>query len=220
MSSNRTTLVLAFVRGACAALLACALLAPEAHALKPHMRDGWIVGLGLGYGPAKLALGPLLGGETSGRLSGSSTQIRLAHTLGQHAAFGLEQKAWLDEEGFGETKVRASLQNFTAALTWYPGNPQNDTGGIYVRAGVGWATGRFTVFDNAGSGVDTSSVEAHIDESGVGVLFGAGYEFRIVRPLAVGLDVTGNYQSIEKEAFINTWYVPVTISLNWYFGGP
>jgi opacity protein-like surface antigen len=130
---------------------------------------------------------------------------------------GLEHKAWLDEQGFGNAKVRAGIQNVLVAATWFPGGDRPRTGGIYLKAGAGFAHGRFTVFDNASSGVDTSSVEAHLDESGLGMSLGGGYEWRVAPALSVGTDVTVNYQRVRKLAFDHNWYVPVALGLNWSF---
>jgi len=130
---------------------------------------------------------------------------------------GFESRGWLDEQGFGSTKVRVGIQNFAATATWFPGDPANATGGLWLKAGAGIAQARITVFEDAAAGVDSSSFEAHIDDAGPGLLAGVGYEFRIVRSLAVGLDVTANYQPIHEAAFDTNWFVPVALSMHWYF---
>jgi len=194
------------------------LATKPAFALEANDRHGWTVGLGLGYGPAKLLLGSALRDTTTKWIGGVSTQLRVARSLSKHWAVGLEHKQWLDEQGFGTSKVRANLQNLALTATWFPGGDRSGgSGGIYLKAGAGWAHGRFTIFQNASGGVDTSSAEQHIDESGLGVLGGAGYEFRIARSLAVGADVSINYQSVKKDAFDHNWYVPIALGLNWYF---
>ena len=201
-----------------ALVLSLLLCATRAHALEPNDRHGWMVGLGIGYGPAKLLLGPALRDTTTKWIGGVSAQLRVARSLSPHWAVGLEHKQWLDEQGFGTSKVRANIQNLAATVTWFPGGDRTGgSGGIYLKAGAGWAHGRFTIFQNASGGVDTTSVESHIDESGLGVLGGAGYEFRVVRSLAVAADVSINYQSVKKPAFDHNWYVPFALGLNWYF---
>lgn len=199
------------------ALLACTLAASPAFALEKNDRHGWMAGLGVGYGPARLALGPALGSETSEWIGGVSAQLRVARSLSPHWALGLEHKQWLDEQGFGTTKVRAGIQDLAATVTWFPGGEKSGSGGIYLKAGAGWAHGRFTVFENAGGGVDTSSVEQHLDEGGLGLLAAGGYEFRVARSLGVATEVSVNYQSIKKQAYDHNWYVPIALGLNWYF---
>lgn len=202
---------------ACAASLAAG--PTDALALKRHARDGWMVGIGIGYGGSKIETGSALQNLDTGWQEGACPQIRLGKMLSPHFMVSFDQKGWLDEQGAGTSKVRVGIQTFAAALTVFPGNPDNETGGIYARGGVGFANARLTVFENTfvGSGPDSLDHGEHKDEGGVGFTVGGGYEFRFSSALAAGLDVSANYQHIDQAIFDKTWFFPAVLSLNWYF---
>ncbi len=211
-ATNRLTAI-----GAVLALLC--LSAGDAFALKAHKRDGWMVGVGIGYGESKITTGSSVGDFTTDWQDGACPQIRIGRMLGQHLMVSFDQKGWLDEQGFGDNKVRVGIQNFTAALTVFPGNPESVAGGLYFQGGVGFANARLTVFQNSfiGTGPDSLDHGEHRDEGGVGAMLGAGYEFRLSSALAAGIDVSANFQQIDSAIFKETWFFPAVLSLNWYF---
>ena len=190
---------------------------PRAFGLEPHVRNGWVAGIGFGFGRAKIIGGEALNRVESGWEEGATPRLRLGHMLGKRMMLGYEQFQWFDEQGLGPNAVRVSAQTFGAALTFFPGNPKGVTGGIYLRAGAGFANARIAVTPDALGGVDSTHNEEHLDEGGTTYLFGAGYEFRIAKPVALGADLTANYNVIRREFFDTAWFVPVTIGLNWYF---
>ena len=196
-----------------------ALGASDALAMRAHVRNGWMFGVGIGYGEAKISTGSTLQNEKSGWKEGACPQIRIGRMLSRHFMASFDHRGWLDEQGVGDSKVRVGIQNFMAALTVFPGNPENETGGIYVRGGVGFSNSRLTVFEHAFIGIGPDSLDSgqHRDEGGVGYTLGGGYEFRVSSNLAAGLDLSANYQAVHKEIFDETWYFPAVISLNWYF---
>jgi len=201
------------------ALLGAALLssAPRAIALEEHKRDGWVAGIGFGFGRAKFKGGEALNQIDTGWQEGTTPRLRIGHMLGKRVMLGYEQFQWFDEQGFGTTAVRVSAQTFGAALTFFPGNPKGETGGIYLRAGAGFASARIAASEDAIGGVDSTHSEEHLDEGGTSIMFGGGYEFRIAKPVALGVDITAHHQSIKKEFFDTIWFVPVTMGLTWYF---
>ena len=176
-----------------------------------------MVGLGYGLGSSKITAGPALNRLESGWEEGVSPQIRFGRMLGRRLMIGYDQRQWMDEQGFGVNAVRASLQNFAASLTLFPGNPENETGGIYLRGGVGFANARVAVTEDAVGGLDSTHTEQHLDEGGLGLMLGGGYEFRIMRSVAAGLEVSAYHQSIDGDVFDQTWFLPVSLNLAWYF---
>ena len=203
-----------------AGLASLALIAgsfESAPALERHARDGWVVGVGYGLGYSKISTGSALGRLESGWEEGASPEIRIGHMLGKRFLIGYDQRQWFDEQGFGTTGIRASFQNYTAGLTFFPGSPDNETGGIYLRGTAGFANARLSVMPDAFAGIDSTHEEEDLDEGGTAFSIGGGYEFRIARPVAVGLDVSFQYQAIEGEVFDKTWFVPTTLNLTWYF---
>ncbi len=203
----------------CACLISAGAFATDALALKRHVRDGWMFGIGIGYGESKISTGPGLQNIDTGWQEGACPQLRIGKMLGPHFMASIDQRGWLDEQGFGASKVRVGIQNVTAALTVFPGNPDDETGGIYFRGGVGFANGRLTVFQSSfiGTGPDSLDDGEHRDEGGLGLTFGGGYEFRLSSALAAGIDVSANYQKIDNAVFEETWFFPAVLSLNWYF---
>ena len=208
-----------FVLAGTACLLSVGLCATDALALKRHVRDGWMFGIGIGYGESKITTGSAVGNFTTDWQEGACPQIRLGKMLGPHFMVSFDQRGWLDEQGYGSSKIRAGIQTFAAALTVFPGNPNNETGGIYVRGGVGFANARLTVFQSSfiGAGPDSLDDGEHRDEGGIGYTLGGGYEFRLSSALAAGIDVSANYQKIDGAIFEETWFFPAVLSLNWYF---
>jgi hypothetical protein len=202
-------------------LLLTALLlistAPRAHALEEHKRDGWVAGIGFGFGRAKFHGGEALNRLDTGWEEGTTPRLRIGHMLGKRLMLGYEQFQWFDEQGFGTTAVRVSAQTFGAGVTFFPGNPKGETGGIYLRAGAGFANARIAASEDAIGGVDSTHNEEHLDEGGTSFFFGGGYEFRIAKPVALGADVTAHHHSIKQEFFDEIWFVPVTVGLTWYF---
>ena len=188
-----------------------------AFALDRHTREGWVVGVGYGLGWSKISTGSALGRLDSGWEEGASPEIRIGHMLGKRFLIGYDQRQWFDEQGYGTTGIRASFQNFAAALTYFPGSPDKVTGGIYLRGSVGFANARLAVLPDAFAGIDSTHNEHDLDEGGTAFSIGGGYELRIAPPAAVGLDVSLQYQAIEGEVFDKTWFVPATINLTWYF---
>jgi len=100
-------------------LLASALLvstASRAHALEEHKRDGWVAGIGFGFGHAKFQGGEALNHVDAGWEEGTTPRFRIGHMLGKRVMLGYEQFQWFDEQGFGTTAVRVSAQTFGAAI--------------------------------------------------------------------------------------------------------
>src|SRR5687768_13172544 len=111
-------------RSAAILVLAAALLvtsAPRVHALEPHTRDGWVAGIGFGFGRAKFQGGEALNRVDTGWEEGTTPRLRLGHMLGKRVMLGYEQFQWFDEQGLGTAAVRVSAQTFGAALTFFPG---------------------------------------------------------------------------------------------------
>jgi len=207
------------------ALTLCVALPSSCLALQKHERDGWVAGIAYGYGVSKIKSGPTLNQLESGWTQGATPRLGIGHMIGQHVLIGYEQCQWMEEQGFGETAVRGSLQTFGLELNWFPGNPNTAAGGIYLRGGAGFANARFafsliptdTTGGSGGSSGSEVHKEEHVDEGGTSYMLGVGYEFRVAKPFAIGADLTANYQTIHKELFDTNWFIPITVELNWYF---
>ncbi len=176
-----------------------------------HIRDGWFIGMGYGYGRGVITTSDGL--DFSYR-NGATPQIRFGHSVGQGFMAGLEYGGWMFEEGDADLKYRYSLQSVNAALTWYPGPVDAYWGGFYSRAGVGLAWGRgarITIEEQV-------QVESeYITETGLGLVFQIGYEFRITHNAAAGLSLGYSHLEIDKDLFKEARYVPMAMTLNWYW---
>ena len=176
-----------------------------------HIRDGWYIGMGYGYGR-----GVITGGNEKdySYRDGATPQVRFGHSVGQHFMAGIEYSGWMFEEGDIHEKYRYSLQNLDAALTWHPGPVDAYWGGFYARAGIGLAWGRAVVVEIEEQ-VQVASYA--FTETGLGLVFNVGYEFRITHNAAAGLSMGWNHLNIGEFLFDKARYVPVVFTLNWYW---
>lgn len=198
--------------------------AREAQALSPHLRDGWLLGVAYGYGRGKVTLFPDTEGsglDTEQWQRGVVPQMRLGYTvIANRLTISVDNKQWIHEQGIlADDKSRINVQNWSLALTYYPGNPYNAWGGLYLEAGGGLANARLTLLEPI---EDDPYGETHEeifkqDEGGSAFFFSAGYEFRLVSSLAAGLAVSVVYQSIDGDIFDDAVSVPATLTLNWYW---
>ena len=192
--------------------LVIAILLPDAAArAEDHVRDGWFIGMGYGYGRGVITAS---NEQDYSYRDGATPQIRFGHSVGQHFMAGLEYGGWMYEEGDADEKYRYSLQSVNAAVTWYPGPVDTYWGGFYTRAGVGLAWGRGVVVELE----DQEQVNStSLDETGLGLIFQVGYEFRITHNAAAGLSIGYSHLDIGKSLFDEARFVPLAMTLNWYW---
>lgn len=199
-------------------LMVC-LQAGPASALKPHVREGWLVGVSYGYSEGNIDWGSVDQGAYKG---GAVPQIRFGRMLSRKLALGVEYHGWMLEKGTVEKgKLRSSLQSVTLAVTWYPGNSGSALEGFFMRGGAGYGWAGLTEVE-----IDEIPPE-HVpleqehgtrkDESGLGFNFQLGYEFRLSRAFAAGLGLGFDYLSINDEIYKSAYYFPVTLTATWYW---
>jgi hypothetical protein len=196
-------------------LLFLAVPPRPAYGLYEHVRTGWVGGIGYGFARSHISTGDSLQLRSIWE-NGATPHLRLGHMLGRRVMLGYEQFQWLHEQGSADDAVRISLQTFGAAITVFPGNPKHASGGMYFRAGAGLVNARAALETQSGPD-STDHHEEKVDEQGVALMFGGGYEFRIFKPAAVGFDLTANYHMIDEHFFNKAFFIPFTIGLTWYF---
>jgi hypothetical protein len=213
MCRNARTLVLGAV------LLASAVgAAPRsALALFPQKRGGWEAGVGYGLGYGKIEGGSTLNNAETDWIDGGCPQIRLAKFINSKWSVGYYQQEWMDVRGHGDDQIFVSLQNFAAALTLYPGDPERASGGLYFRGAVGFSNGRLQVEELTGSNLDTLVASTYRNEGGLGLSGAVGYELRVLPTVAFGGEVSAHYQSIDQAYFKESWFFPTVLTLSWYF---
>ena len=138
-----------------AVVVAIAVSAASAHAQNAQIRDGFWFSGGLGYG--SLGCDNCSGTRTSG-LSGG---ISLGGTITPRFLLGVGSEAWSKSEQ-GATLTVGTLD---ARVRFYP----STTGGFFLTGGLGLGT-----ITGAASGYTAS-------ETGVGAVFGLGYDVRVAR---------------------------------------
>ena len=193
-----------------ALVLAALLPGAEARA-DDHVRDGWFIGMGYGYGRGVLTASDQ---QDYSYRNGATPEIRFGHSVGKHWLAGLEYGGWMFEEGDADIKYRYSLQSVNAAVTWHPGEADAYWGGFYTRAGLGLAWGRVVEVEIE----DQIQVKSTaVTETGLSLVFQIGYEFRITHNAAAGLSTGWTQLDIGKDLFEEARYVPLALTLNWYW---
>jgi hypothetical protein len=158
----------------------------------PQTRKGWFIGGGLGGGTAAITHE----GESSDREGGAAGSFRAGYAFTPQLGFGLESSAWSKEQ----EGVTVTFSTGGVALSYYP------AGGLVLRGGVGLGSVK------AAASEGNRTVEA--TESGLGLMAGAAYEFRVLRTFSLGPEVTFGY--VKAESF-DVNFFNVCLGLNWYF---
>ena len=203
---NRTTLITATI------LLLAAVHVPAARALRTQERPGWQVGVGMGYGRGTFE--DPAGARTSYR-NGPAFQLRVARALGQHAQVGVYYDTWMIEYGEVPTKYRDVEQGLGIGLAWFPGNPANATGGIYLRAsgGMGW----IGFAEKEAIPGEAQGEGERVDEWGYNLVADAGYEFWIARNFTAGVGAVFGYLGIGETLVDQAGFAALAFNLNLYF---
>jgi len=201
-------------------LVAVSLLAGPASALKPHVRDGWLVGVSYGYSEGNIDWAPE-GLDSDGYGGGATPQIRVGKMISSKVALGLDYHGWMLEDGAVPLKVRSSLQSVSFSGTWYPGREGSAMQGFYLRGGAGYAWAGLTFIEIDEEPPDHVPLEqehgTRTDESGFAFNFQIGYEFRLARNFATGLGLGYNHLSIGRDIYDSAYYFPVTLTGIWYW---
>lgn len=191
-----------------------------ARALQPHERSGWYGGLG--FGPAR---GAVHVAEEEGVWwdTGSTPQIRLGKMLSSRFGLGLDVQTWFNEFGSAgedlplQLKIRITGNIWALAGSWFPGAPDSFWGGFFARAGVGPAIANYAAaIPDPSDPTGGREIQVRIDEWGWGVMIALGYEFRISRHFAAGLQISSNYLWINEE-IERVWFGGPVLQLLWYF---
>ncbi|MCK5786100.1 MAG: hypothetical protein KAH54_06045 [Candidatus Sabulitectum sp.] len=176
-----------------------------------HHREGWFIGLGYGYSPGAIKIST---GQEFEFNEGVTPQLRFGHSFGEHFTAGVDYNGWMFEEGELSDKYRYSMQSINAAFTWYPGSADSNWGGFYTTASVGraWCRGVWVSIEEQQQGESE-----YLSETGLGLAFQLGYEFRITANTAAGLNAGFNHLEIGKLLFDQVKFAPINITLNWYW---
>jgi hypothetical protein len=148
--------------GSC--VLSSLFFASAASAAHPQERQGFWIGLGGGYGSAKATCDDCEGD----REGAGAGYLKMGFTLNERLLLGGEFNLWTKSED----DVTLNLYNATATLTFYP----KAESGFFLKGGVG-ASFVDTEFDDGDITADLGS--------GLGLLAGVGYDWRLGRNVSV-----------------------------------
>jgi hypothetical protein len=160
-------------------VLGCVLVAPARAGSHPHDRNGFMIGFSVGGGSQ--------GVEDEDEREGSGTgNFRIGYAVQPDLVVAFEGSGWTKtfDTAFGEATWTFSTA--AAALTWYPGGQ-----GAFLRGGVGVGT--------ASVEVDTGPFTVSDDESGLGLLGAAGYEWRLTSKFALGPHAEFTWMDLSDE---------------------
>jgi len=185
-----------------AVLLALALILPsKSNATEPHDRPGWLIGFSVGGGPGTA------GGNTD---EGAGLAFRAGRMIGTHFMLHMELPSWVRRNKRNETFNSLSIVQMAIAGTFYPGKPDDASGGIYIRGGFGFGSLQVHMRSSFGSTFTGG-------ESGSGILLGGGYEFRLKRRFALGTGIQFNKLYLDNITS-SLQFTTIHIDLNWYLG--
>lgn len=147
-------------------LLAVAARAPLAQV--PY-RGGLWADLGIGPGRMRLSCTTC---ATMAIANGVAITASLGGAPSRNVLLGVQAQSWIGTTGSREQQVRSLL----AIVQWYPW----ETAGFFVRAGTGVVEGPVTP---AQTGVQPATVQ----NTGIGLEMGAGWDFPVTRHLGLTL---------------------------------
>lgn len=161
----------------------------------PHDRNGFMIGFGLGGGSGTIE-------DADDREFGGVGNFRIGYAVRQDFVVHYEGSAWTRTWDEGIQEFTVTLSTNTAALTYYPPGS-----GLFLRGGIGLATAKFEL--------EQDNVTISTDETGLGLLLAAGYEWRLTRKFALGPHVEFTYQSLDELESANV--ISGVLDFNWYW---
>lgn len=180
---------------------------PSQPTVKGFWRRDWILELGLGVGIAR-TFPEALRDRTS---NGPSGRFALAKGLTDHLTLGVEGVGVAREGGPPDatgTHRDTFLVTKAVALGVRPFGRSKRPGTLHLRIGLGQAKAKEEFTRNAVAALEKS-------ETGLGILAGAQYAFRLGGNLSLGLDTTWCSASIGKTLLDRARFSSTTLVVQW-----
>lgn len=169
---------------------------------RPHNRDGFFIGFGLGGGSAHWK-------GADDRSVGGVGNFRIGYAVSPNLTFGLESCSWVKRESAGAAGGLTLIYNVsTFGATYFPWNS-----GAYIKGGMGYSTASF---EDVGFLPGLGENKFQIDQTGFGILAAAGYEWRLTRKFAIGPEIDVVYLRL-GDPFHDANYASVTLMMDWYW---
>jgi len=184
-----------------AALVALALVfASPAMAEYPQIRESGVIGMSFGWGNAGADLAIV---DKVDRSAGYAGSFRLGFVITQRFTGELEVTGWRTVRGNDEL----TFALIAPAVTFFPVADS----GAFLRGGIGW--GATTIQLNKG----TATEQRLQDRSGLGVLVGGGYEFRISKQVSFGPQLQWVYIDANSDLTKNADFLTFMVDLNYHY---
>ncbi len=155
-------------------------------------RQGLYLGLGLGGGRGVA----WSDAEAGGREMGLAGGLRMGYAFGPGFGVGLESTAWTRNE---DGDIRSTIGVVALAASFFPA----EGAVMRVGVGVGFVEGRH----------DLGWLSKSETGSGTGLIFGAGYEFRVTDALRIGPGLDAVFVTSDQFAASG---VNASLTLAWY----
>jgi len=165
-------------------------------------RTGFFIGFGAGWGNA----GADYQGLDADRENSVSGNFRLGWAASDQLTIGLETSGWTKKYDITGTSADLTLTATvtTMAVTYFPANM-----GLFLRGGVGVASGRVNISD--------STIDITNSDTGLGLLAATGYEWRLTQKFALGPQLQYTYLGLDGDDTEKVEFVSLTAQLNWYW---
>jgi len=161
----------------CVVAMMCGVsIAAAQRPTRPH-RSGLWGELGFGPGHVRIACSGCAGVVSA---HGPTSFLRIGGTVSDHVVIGFEAFTLLDKAfHFSLDASNSTAETATAAviIMWYPGKT-----GFFFKGGVGAAGGQYSI-PRSSTQADTSS------GAGMGLTFGAGWDWSVSRKFALTANV-------------------------------
>jgi len=190
------------------AVVALAVTAGGALAIEPHERNGFLIGFNLGGGSAEVEWeADDLVLSSDDRENGGAGNFRIGYAMTPEVALAFEAHAWARTYDIGAgNEATVSFSVAGPSVTWWPGGQ-----GFFLRGTIG--VGRIRVE------VDTGPLTVTGEDSGLGLALGLGYEWRLTRKFALGIELDGG--SVDAGEVdggdLKANFANLTAALNWYW---
>ncbi len=169
---------------------------------RPHQRNGFFIGFGLGGGGAQWE-------DSADRTGGGVGNFRVGYAVAPNMTVGLESSSWVKRENAEQMGELTLIYNVSAiGATYFPGNK-----GAFLKGGIGFAT---ATLEDLGYIPELSIGTFDIERSGIGLLAAVGYEWRLTQKFAVGPEIEIVYLNV-GDLFNDANYISSTFMMDWYW---
>jgi hypothetical protein len=171
-------------------------VAPAFAGTHPHDRNGFMIGFGVGGGSVGIKNG-------DGREGSVTGNFRIGYALRPDLVLAFEGNAWSKTFSTDQGDLTWTFSTGTASVTCFPQNM-----GFFLRGGIGFGT--------ANVELERNNVKISADDTGLGLLAAAGYEWRLTQKFALGPQVEFSYQN-EGGDVESSNIIAGGLNFNWYW---